>query len=258
MRSSFRWVAVATATVAVAVGFSCAGGTGESPGRFAAMEARLARLEALMSPDAEATGPIGDAGALGPLEDASAGASRVRVDAAATRDAAQVPDDAFADCLANAERMCSTQGNWDRIRSQRSPDGGFAWIQTEPVPPADSTSAGRACLRKERASCSRIRKAVEREEQMGAWLDAQLTPDRIDHAFSDAVTARIENEGRLPKGSTEVLCTVEFCRIRSKDGTPNVGRELGHYAVESSGETRGFRDRPGSYVSRKGHRFPQF
>lgn len=201
---------------------ACAGEGPITSSRFAALERRVARLEAARvvagedagfrnNPDVQQNEPHPQW-----LMDHDAGASSASPSSA---------------CVQEVEESCryvaaTAQG--------KGPDGGFAWRNTRTLLAAAATSAGRACLARELVRCGNLARNARRWNERCEWMDKQLTPENTDAAFTEQIRRRIAAKRQAPApdggrersaaaemkralASFQVACTAQFCRISGAD-----------------------------------------
>lgn len=225
--------------LALMVPAACVAARSASPDRTAELEARIVRLEGLIAQEA----------GVSRLEGADAGSP-----------AQWAREHIGIGCVSNAEQFCRTMVQGEQKRQQRlSADGGLAWIRTAPEQPADATELGRACLEQQRAECFQERERDRKRDAHFAWLDAQLTPDRIDRIFSEKVKARLDQTD--PYGPYEVACTAQFCRLRNaSDASSHRGcSAVLHTEPHPSGGAMRLTWRNGyEYCTRVGFQFPSY
>ena len=256
MRASF------TALAAIALGLglagACASGNSGGSDLLSALEARVAALEARLARGAATkpdSTPLGTAVVTAP--DAS-----LRWD---PDDASVEPEDPMTACWREIERACREQAAAAEFAHPRSSrDGGFDWRRDPAVQSADASVEGRACLKRLGPECARRAKQSQRNDRLRAWLDAQVTPGRVDAAFSERVKKRLEhnNDMGLYVGTATVDCVPEFCRIRI---TTDAGSDFALGAVLDTEVDGGYGKRSAgmislgdaTYVTRPGYYFPE-
>ena len=245
--------------IVIAAGVGCAGrpaGPPESNDRIAELEARIARLEGVLAPDASVTGPevSADAGQTEVVKRTV----RVELDATAPPDPRAIEEA----CLEQIERTCSRHAMHQRAGAAHEQGGGRQWVKRELLPARD-TPEGRACLAREQKGCAaRSDQAKERAKHF-AWLDAQLAPGKLDAAYTDALRARLGQEG-YP--NVDVRCAPQFCRFGTPTSAPDGGgagfsHEMMRWMHEldrpSTGSTSSQDYGGATYVTRSGYDFPR-
>jgi hypothetical protein len=223
---------------------ACGGQSADTASRLAGIEERLARLETAGGDAGAQDASLQDSPADGPAPivfPPETGSSRVALDPQSVKE--QCEDRARAACLHEA-----------RQSRDANPSGAFAWT-TEPEAGAEETSPlWRQCMASRRKQCQANAQAHERRQQRERdrirWLDAQLTPDKLDAKFTAEMQQRYAGLNNTAPATGDVACSAKFCRIRKADG--------GHSNTGFVGGPDAFWDDHGTlYVTRPGHRFPR-
>ncbi len=221
------------------VAFACAVRDSETPERLSALEARLARIEATLAPDASVSFPESNKDAGPPTyPDGGDDASSSLVVLASERQ-----PERLALCLTRVEERCR----------EAAKDGGLSWEEPRA---ASATPKGRACLEQKRSTCDGERGRLRHRERLRQWLDAQLVAEKIDEPYTQAVRARIDSEIARLGDALDFACTAQFCRMTLKPGEYPASLLLVPTLVDGGGAMQ----RPSSgvfYMRRKSFRFPE-
>jgi len=249
----------AAAVAGVFAGFgACAGQSADASTRLAALEARVTRLEQSQHA-ADASAPETTNSELPPPSagyairlDAGQGWGTMGIDASGgtvVTPAEQHVTSPAEHCKRWARETCAHAARNAAARVQQPADGGFTWVKPAPTIAPESNAAGRACLKREMKRCNEMALSEQRTARLFEWLDAQLSPDRIDAEHSRQLRERLLRQGLPVAATDDVLCTAEFCKISATDA--GVGRPL------SFGEASEIMYGNGAaYVTRQGYRFP--
>ncbi|MBX3130792.1 MAG: hypothetical protein KF718_29000 [Polyangiaceae bacterium] len=231
--------------VGLAVTTACVGGAAEAShtARLAALEARVTELEGRVGSRAAP----GDAGAEAPRTAGPTSGGALSLPEAAPPE--RTPEQVESACLELSAGACEHEARGKRLAALAAA-GKHEWVP-EASTPAESTAEGRACLARRKAECRAQGQARRRRVELVAWLDGQLTPERVDHAFTAALVERVR---RVDKFGGAVNCTLQFCRVQAGVDQVNLSHVLdlsdggGNLMLLSHG---GF-----LYVNRPGYAFP--
>jgi hypothetical protein len=189
------------------VAAACASQNSDSGQRLAGIEGRLAQLESRLGPDAS---PAPEA----PM-DSDAG-TEVLADASIARvvkhAGAGTPTERVAACKSAVEQQCAEQVREESVQQRRKENGGFAWVERDVLPRADSTPQGRACVQRMTKECDT---APPRDKRL-EWLDAQLAPGKKDEKLTREIRGLIAKKTGARPEALDVECATQFCRMDAK------------------------------------------